>query len=151
VNENLGVFLTPITLLLGGGLFALGLLGMFDDYSFFKTRVRATAALAIGLGFLVTTEAMFVTSTGSGRYLSGLRNDVTDCEFTAEEANPQERRRNVSSVISNQIKACMDRLGYDWTLEHPHCAEAKIATNLFCYLPKEKFARTIVAYQMKFE
>lgn len=150
MNENLGVFLAPITIILGGGLFALGLLSLFEQYSFFKSRLMATAALAVGLAFLVATEAMFVTGSGSGRYLSGLRTDVTDCEYLVEQANPLERGKP-SLVIAREIKACMDRLGYDWTTEHPHCVEAPISTNLFCYLPKTKFARTIVAYQMKFE
>ena len=150
MNENLGVFLAPITIILGGGLFALGGLSLFEGFNFFKTRTKATTALAIGLAFLVVTEAMFVTGTGSGRYFSGLTTDVTDCEYVVEQANPLERGKP-NSTIPQKIRACMDRLGYDWTTSHPHCEEARIATNAFCYLPKAKFARTIVAYQMQFE
>jgi len=149
MNEGAGVFFSPITLLLGGGLFTLGLLSVFG-MNFFKSRYQAGVALAMGLAFLVATEAMFLTSSGGGRYFAAQSTDVTDCEYEAEQANPLERGKN-SSVIPEEIRACMDRLGYDWTTEHPHCEEAKLATNSFCYLPKTRFSRAIVAWQMKFE
>jgi hypothetical protein len=149
MNEGAGVFFSPLTLLLGGGLFALGLLSL-AGLQFFKTRHQAVVALAMGLAFLLATEAMFLTSSGGGRYFAAQSADVTDCEYEAERANPLERGKN-SSVIPGAIRACMDRLGYDWTTEHPHCEEAKLATNTFCYLPKMRFSRAIVAWQMKFE
>ena len=149
MNEGAGVFFSPLTLLLGGGLFTLALLSL-SGLEFFKNRHQAVVALAMGLAVLVATEAMFVTSSGGGRYFAAQSTDVTDCEYEAERANPLERGKN-TSVIPDTIRACMDRLGYDWTTAHPHCEEAKLATNTFCYLPKTRFSRAIVAWQMKFE
>jgi hypothetical protein len=148
MNESAGVFFSPITLLLGGGLFTLGLLSVLG-MEFFKNKFQAGVAVAMGLAFLVATEAMFLTGNG-GRYLLAQNTNVTDCEYEAEQANPLERGKK-TSVIPDKIRACMDRLGYDWTTEHPHCEEAKLATNSFCYLPKARFSRAIVAWQMKFE
>ena len=148
MNESAGVFFSPLTLILGGGLFTLGLLSVFG-LDFFKSRFQAGVALAMGLAFLVVTEAMFLTGNG-GRYFLAQGTDVTDCEYKVEQANPLERGKR-TSVIPDEIRACMDRLGYDWTTEHPHCEEAKLATNSFCYLPKARFSRAIVAWQMKFE
>jgi hypothetical protein len=149
MENGLAAFFAPMTLLLGGGLVALGALS-FLDLNFFKTQLRAKVALAAGLAFLLATEAMFLTSTGAGRYFSGLRLDVTDCEFRVEEAFPLERGKP-GRVISDNIKACMDELGYDWSIDHPHCQEAAVATNTFCYLPRAPLARAIVGFQTKFE
>ena len=85
---------------------ALGFLS-FLDLNFFKTQLRAKIAFAVGLAFLFATEAMFLTSSGAGRYLAGLRLDVTDCEMEVEEAFPLERGKH-GPVISDNIKACMD-------------------------------------------
>lgn len=149
MNEGLAAFFAPITLLLGGALVALGFLS-FLDLNFFKTQLRAKIALAAGLAFLFATEAMFLTSTGAGRYFSGLRLDVTDCEMEVETAFPLERGKR-GPVIPDNIKACMDRLGYEWITDHPHCQEAAVATNTFCYLPRAPLARAIVGFQTKFE
>ena len=92
MDNVLASFFAPITLLLGGGLVALGFLS-FLDLNFFKTPLRAKIAFAVGLAFLFATEAMFLTSSGAGRYLAGLRLDVTDCEFKVEEAFPLEREQ----------------------------------------------------------
>ncbi len=149
MNESAGVFFSPLTLLIGGGLFTLGLLSLLG-MDFFKSRFQGGVALALGLAFLLATETMFMTGGNAGRYFAAQSTDVTDCEYKAEQANPLERGKK-TSVIPDEIRACMDRLGYDWTTEHPHCEEAKIATNSFCYLPKTRFSRAIVAWQMKFE
>ncbi len=149
MNEGMASFFAPITLLVGGGLVALGFLS-FLDLNFFKTQLRAKLALAVGLAFLTATEAMFLTSSGSGRYFAGLRLDVTDCEYRVEEAYPLERGKH-GQVIPDNIKACMDGLGYEWITDHPHCQEAVVATNTFCYLPRAPFAREIVKFQTKFE
>jgi hypothetical protein len=138
-----------MTLLLGAGLFALGVLALFD-LNFFKTKTQGVAALALGLTFIVATELMFVTSSNGGRYLEGQKIDVTDCEFQMERDYPQERRDN-PRFIHEKIVGCMASLGYDWSVEHPHCAEAQIATNVFCYMPRAELQRQIVAFQMKFE
>lgn len=149
MNADIGTFFAPITLIIGGALLAIGLLS-FLDLHFFKAKWRGKAALALGLAFILVTETMFVTSSAGGRYLYGQNADVTDCEFETEQAFPQERGKK-SVVIDQNIRQCMDRLGYDWTTEHPHCQEAQLATNSFCYLPKKAFDRAIVAFQMKFE
>ena len=149
MNADFGTFFAPLTLILGGGLMALGLLS-FLDLHFFKTKWHSKAALALGLTFLLATETMFLTSSAGGRYLYGQNNDVTDCEYEIERIFPQERGKH-SEVIADNIRRCMDGLGYDWTTEHPHCLEAQLATNSFCYLPKKAFSRAIVAFQMKFE
>ena len=149
MENGLASFFAPITLLVGGGLVALGFLS-FLDLNYFKTKLRAKVAFAVWLAFILATESMFLTSSGSGRYLAGLRLDVTDCEYKIEEAFPLERGKH-GHVIPDNIKACMDELGYDWSTEHPHCEEAVVATNTFCYLPRASLARTIVAFQMKFE
>ena len=150
MNEDVATFFAPFTLLLGGGLVALGLLS-FIDLNYFKTVLRARAALAVGLLFIVATEALFLTSSSSGRYFPGQKLDVTDCEFLAERDHPLDRGKSGNTVIHDDIVACMARLGYDWTLDHDHCKEAPIATNAFCYLPKAALQRTVVAFQMRFE
>jgi hypothetical protein len=149
MNADIGNFFAPFTLIVGSALLAIGLLSLLDLH-FFKTRLQSKAALALGLAFILVTEAMFVTSSAGGRYFYGQKEDVTDCEFEIEQAYPLERGKD-SLLIDDNIKQCMDRLGYDWTIEHPHCREARLATNSFCYLPKSVFDRTIVAFQMKFE
>jgi hypothetical protein len=150
VNEDIATFVAPATLLLGGGLVAIGLLS-FLDLHFFKTKTQGKVALAIGLLFIIATEMLFMTSSQSARFLGGQKLNVTDCELDGETAFPLERQNKQSKVIHNYIVACMDKLGYDWTVSHEHCREAPIATNAFCYLPKRAFDRTLVAFQMKFE
>lgn len=149
MNEGIAPFLSPITLLLGGGLFVIGLLSLLDLH-FFKTKTQGKIALVAGLLFILATEAMFVTSGASGRYLEGQKMDVTDCEFQTERDFPVERREN-PKLIHDKIVACMDTLGYDWHEDHYHCVEARLATNAFCYLPRAAMQRSIVAWQMKFE
>jgi hypothetical protein len=149
MNEGVANFFAVITLMIGGGLVAVGLLS-FVDVSFFKTKLRDRAALAVGLAFLLATEALFVTHGESGRYLSGQKIDVTECEYQIETAFPDERRAN-PRLIHEKIVGCMDRLGYDWSNETEHCREAPLATNVYCYLPKAALARQIVAFQSKFE
>jgi hypothetical protein len=149
MNEGIAPFLSPLTLLLGGGLLAIGLLSLIDLH-FFKTKAQGKIALAIGLLFIFATEVMFVTSGASGRYFEGQKLDVTDCEFQTERDFPAERRSN-PKLVHDKIVACMDMLGYDWSREHYHCAEAPISTNVFCYLPRAPMQRSIVAWQMRFE
>lgn len=149
MNEGIAPFLSPITLFIGGGLLTIGLLSLFDLH-FLKTPTQGKIALAIGLLFILATEAMFVTSGASGRYFEGMKIDVTDCEYQVERDFPRERR-DQPALIDEKIKACMDTLGYDWSEEHYHCQEARLSTNVFCYIPRETLQRSIVAFQMKFE
>lgn len=149
MNEGIAPFLSPITLLLGAGLFVMGFLTLID-LDFFKTKTQGLVALMFGVLFLVATEAMFVTSGAGGRYFEGLKLDVTDCEYQIERDFPMERREN-PKFVHEKIVACMDALGYDWSDGHDHCGEARLATNPFCYMPRAPMQRAIVAFQMRFE
>jgi len=149
MNEGIAPFLSPITLILGSGLFVVGLLSLFDLH-FMKTKARGMAALVLGLLFLLVTEALFVTSGAGARYFEGQKLDVTDCEFDVERDFPLERRDN-PQLVHDKIVACMDRAGYDWTEAHGHCQEAKLATNPFCYIPRPMMQKAIVGFQMRFE
>jgi hypothetical protein len=149
VNEDLSTFTLPLTLLIGGGLVAIGLLSLIDLH-FFKTKMQGKVALAAGLAFIVTTELLFMTNGDSARFLSAQKFSVTDCELDGEAAYPLERHKQ-SKLIHNYIVQCMDKAGFEWIASHDHCQEAPIATNAFCYLPKRVFERSLVAFQMKFE
>jgi hypothetical protein len=149
MNEGIAPFLSPLTLIIGGGLLAIGLLSLLDLH-FFKTKTQGKIALALGLVFIVATEAMFVTSGASGRYFEGMKMDVTDCEYQVERDFPLERRDN-PKLIEQKIRSCMDQMGYDWSEAHEHCQEARLSTNVFCYIPRAPMQRSIVAFQMRFE
>lgn len=150
MNEDIAAFVAPLTLLLGGGLLALGALS-FIGVDYFDNKLKSRVAFAIGLAFMVATELIFVTSSSSGRYFAGLKTDVTDCELDVETKLPDERNKNRSPVLHDAMVACMERLGYEWNADHDHCKEAKIATNSFCYLPTRPMARAIVRFQTSFE
>lgn len=149
MNEGVATFFAPFTLLIGGALVALGALSLIDLH-FFKTPMRGKIALVLGLVFMVATQALFATSSAGGRYFEGQKIDVTECEFQVERDFPLERRSN-PKLIREKIVACMDGLGYEWSEAHEHCQEARLATNVFCYLPKSAADRRIVAFQMNFE
>lgn len=149
MNEGIAPFLSPLTLIIGGGLIVIGILSLFDLH-FLKSKAQEKVALILGLVFIVATEAMFVTSGASGRYLEGQKIDVTECEFQVERDFPVERRGD-PQLIEQKIKACMNNLGYDWIETHEHCLEAKLSTNVFCYIPRAAMQREIVAFQMRFE
>lgn len=149
MNEDISAFIAPLTLILGGGLFAIGALS-FIGLDFFDTKFKGRVAFAIGLAFIVATELIFVTGSQSGRFFAGLKLDVTDCELDGETQLPQERHKN-SKILHDHIVACMGKLGYEWNVEHEHCKEAQIATNSFCYLPMRPVARAIVRFQTVFE
>jgi hypothetical protein len=149
VNEDLATFIVPLTVILGGGLVAAGVLSLLD-LNFFKTKTQGKVALAAGLTFILATELLFMTGSQSARFLGGQKISVTDCELDGETAFPLERHKKGDS-IHKYIVACMDHAGFQWDESHAHCQEAPIATNAFCYLPKAAFDRTLVAFQMKFE
>ncbi len=149
MNEGIAPFFSPLTLIIGAALFTVGVLSLFDLH-FLRTKTQGKIALIVGLLFIVATEAMFMTSGAGGRYLEGQRMDVTDCEYQIERDFPSERRDN-PRLIEQKIKACMDNLGYDWSEDHKHCQEARLSTNVFCYMPRDSMERTIVAFQMRFE
>ncbi len=149
MNEGIAPFFAPFTLLIGGALIAFGLLSLLDLH-FFKTPLRGKLALAVGLAFMLATQVMFATSSAGGRYFEGQKALLTDCEYKVERDYPAERRDN-PKLIGEKITACMSDMGYEWAVSHAHCAEAPIATNVFCYLPSGTMERRIVAFQMGFE
>ncbi len=149
MNEGIAPFFAPFTLLIGGALLAVGLLSLFDLH-FFKTPLRGKVALAVGLAFMLATQVMFATSSAGGRYFEGQKALLTDCEYKVERDYPTERRDN-PKLIGEKITACMSDMGYEWSVAQAHCAEAPLATNVFCYLPSGAMERRIVAFQMGFE
>ncbi|QGM99190.1 hypothetical protein [Methylocystis parvus] len=149
MNEGIAPFLSPLTLIVGGGLLVIGVLSLFDLH-YLKSKTQEKIALIAGLALILATEAMFVTSGASGRYFEGQKIDVTDCEFQVERDFPMERKAN-PRLIEQKIKSCMDNLGYDWSEGHEHCQEARLSTNAFCYMPRAPMQRSIVAFQMHFE
>jgi len=142
-------FVAPMTLALGAGLFAAGLLS-FLDIHFFKTKLAERAALAAGLALILMTELMFASSNMSQRFLNGQRSDVLECRLDAETALPEERQKN-SQEMRNRIVQCMKGFGYEWTTGHKRCKEAPVATNAFCYLPTRPFDRVVTEFLMMFE
>ncbi|HEY8071251.1 MAG TPA: hypothetical protein VIE47_04710 [Methylocystis sp.] len=142
-------FVAPMTLVLGAGLFAAGLLS-FVDIHFFQTKLAERAALAAGLALILLTELMFASSSMSQRFLNGQRSDVLECRLDAETALPEERHKN-SQEMQNRIVQCMKGFGYKWTTGHKRCKEAPVATNAFCYLPTRPFDRVVTEFLMMFE
>lgn len=149
MNQDMALLFAPLTLLLGGGLFAAGALSFLNTH-FFKTKFLATAALAAGLAFIVLTEFIFAMASGSGRFLSAQKALVSECELDAEAALPHERHMK-SVAMQDYIVGCMRGSGYEWTTEHRRCRAEPIAMNAFCYLPVRPFTRAVTRIQMKFE
>jgi hypothetical protein len=149
MNDGVAGMIAALTLLISCGMIAIGVLSFFN-YQYFKTKFLNRASLPFGLALLLVTEAVFMTTGVAARYLSGQKNDVTECEYQVEQAYPQERRTN-PALVRGEIVGCMDRVGYEWTTEHNNCKEAPLATNAFCYLPKDVVSRVIVSFQTKFE
>jgi hypothetical protein len=149
VNQDLAVLVAPLTLLLGAGLMAIGLLSLLDVH-FFATKGQERAALAAGLALIVATELVFAMSSLSWRFLNGQRADVLECRLEAETNFPEERHKD-SLILNDHIIGCMTRYGYEWTPNHDRCKEAPVATNPFCYLPTNGFDRLVTEFQMTFE
>ncbi len=141
-------FVAPVTLILGAGLFAAGLLS-FLDVHFFETRLAERAAFAAGLAFIVLTELIFASSDMSMRFLNGQRSTVLECRLDAETALPDERHKNSPSMQKSIIE-CMNGPGYEWTPDSARCKEAVVATNPFCYLPNRAFDRAVTELLMLF-
>lgn len=147
MNQDMITFVAPLTLVLGAGLFAAGLLSLFDIH-FLKSRSAERAALAGGLALIALTEFLFATM--GTRFLNGQRSDLLECRLNAETALPHERREN-SVIIHEHIVRCMNGFGYEWTTSRKRCQEEPIATNPFCYLPKRFFDRMATELQMELE
>lgn len=149
VNEGMITFVAPLTVVLGAGLFAAGILSFFGIH-FFKSKTRERAALAGGLALIVLTEIMFATSGLSTRFLNGQRSNLLQCRMEAESALPLERHKS-SRLIHEHIVRCMSDYGYEWTEASRRCKEEPVSTKPFCYLPTRTFDRIVTQVQMAFE
>jgi hypothetical protein len=143
---EMNAFMAPLTLGLGAGLLAAGMLS-FLDIHFFKTRLAERAALADGLSLIVVAELIFASSDMSMRFLNGQRSDVLECRLDAETALPEERHKD-SRVMQVKIIECMKKFGYEWVPDGVRCKEATVATNPFCYLPTRGFDRAMTKLLM---
>ena len=52
--------------------------------------------------------------------------------------------------MHDHIVRCMNGSGYEWTTDHARCKKAPLATNPFCYLPRQLFDRLVTEFQMEF-
>ena len=144
MDGGLITFLAPLSLLLGAGLFVIGLFS-FLDMHFFKSRSAERAALAGGLALILLAELLLAAN--GMRFLNGQRSDLLECRLEAETELPNERHNN-SPVIHARILRCMEGFGYEWTTAQRRCRDEPISTNPFCYLPKRLFDRMITEAQM---
>jgi hypothetical protein len=149
MNQDMVTLIAPLTLVLGAGLFAAGLLS-FLEIHFFKNKFAERAALAGGLALILLTEMIFAASGMSTRFLNGQRSDLLECRLTAETALPNERHKN-SPLIHERIVRCMDGFGYEWTTVHERCKQEPVSINPFCYLPSQSFDRVVTQVLMMFE
>lgn len=149
MSRDLAASVAPLTLLLGSGLVAIGLLSVLGLH-YLVTRTRELAALAAGLALIVATELLLAFASSSPRFFDGQRADVLECRLEAETNLPQERHKN-SLVLNDRIIGCMTRYGYEWTSRHDRCKEAPVATNPFCYLPTKPFERFVTKLQLTVE
>jgi hypothetical protein len=149
VNQDSTAFIAFLTLLLGSGLAAIGLLSLLGIH-FLATKTRELAALATGLALIVASEFVFAFSGLSLRFLNAQRADVLECRLETERDFPQERHKD-SIIMHDRILGCMTRYGYKWTTRHKRCKEAPVATNPFCYLPTKRFDHLVTELQMTFE
>jgi hypothetical protein len=144
MDAGLITFLAPLSLLLGAGLFVIGLFSVFGLH-FLKSQSAERAALAGGLALIVLAELLLAAS--GMRFLNGQRGDLLECRLEAETELPNERHKN-SPVIHARILRCMEGFGYEWTTGQRRCREAPVSTNPFCYLPKRLFDRVMTEAQM---
>jgi hypothetical protein len=143
---EMNAFMAPLTLVLGAGLLAAGMLS-FLDIHFFKTGFAERAALAGGLSLIFVAELIFASSDISMRFLNGQRSDVLDCRLDAETVLPEERHKD-SPLMQIKIIECMKRFGYEWGPDGARCEQATVATNPFCYLPSRGFDRAVTKLLM---
>ena len=108
INQDMITFIAPLTLVLGAGLCAAGILS-FLDIHFFKNKFAERAALAGGLALIVLTEFIFAASGMSMRFLNGQRSDLLECRLDAETAMPNERRTNSPMVHEHIVRSLYER------------------------------------------
>ena len=148
MNQEMAVFLVPLLLVLGAGLFTLGALYFFD-IRFLKDARQAFGSLAAGVVIFGILEILLYGSATA--FFNAQQLQTSACELEGESAHPEARLGVNSAVIHQAITACMKAAGYEWTEAHSHCKDAPLATNPFCYLPADSFDRTITSLQMNLQ
>jgi hypothetical protein len=152
--------IADMTALFMGTAFLLGfLLVIFGGVGFikscpvlFQTKSQLAQGVVFAAAGFMFVAGMTVHFTGSTNtaFLRGQRQQTSSCELASEAAHPDQRGRS-AGVIGRDIIGCMKDAGFDWTLDAPQCKEAPVATNSYCYLPKESFARTVTLAQLAFD
>lgn len=148
MNQDLAVFIVPFALAISCTLTAAGGL-YFIDIRFIKDFRYAVAALAGGAIILGVLEIILYGS--SVGFLKEQQLKTSFCELEAESAHPEARLGADPVALHKAITACMSEAGYEWDGGHRHCKDAPVATNAFCYVPKDGFDRVITGIQMNFE
>lgn len=117
------------------------------------TNTRNRLALGIIFG---ATGAMFIggvgvhlTGSSNTAFLNGQLARASQCELEGESAHP-DARGGRAGVIARHIVSCMSLAGYDWTNESSLCQDAPVATNGYCYAPKDWFDRAVTTTQLAF-
>ncbi len=151
---------TDMTALVMGAAFVLGfIMVVVGGLGFMKnspvllqTRSKlAQGAIFASAGFMfVAGMSVHFTGSTNTAFLRGQRLQTSACELTSEAAHPDQRHGS-SGVIGREIVSCMKTAGFDWTEELAQCKEAPVATNSYCYLPHQKFDRTITLAQLAFD
>jgi hypothetical protein len=120
----------------------------FMDVKFLKHRASAVAAMVCGLSLAGSAEAALIGSSASFFKAQQIR--ASACELEGESAHPEHRGFDRGRVIHHHIRDCMKASGYDWASEQPHCKEAPVAANPFCYQPSNAFDRMVTGAQVTF-
>ena len=148
MDQDLTIFLAPISIIVGGGLIAFGGLTLFGLDLVFKTKSQAILGICAGLVIIGALEIRFYASSAS--FFENQKVVASYCHVVAETANPGQRGTQ-SDAINKSIAACLNKEGYDWSPEHRRCKEAPLAMNEYCYLPTAFFSRLITKMQLLFE
>jgi len=148
MDQDLTIFLAPISIIVGGGLIAFGGLTLFGLDLVFKTKSQAILGICAGLVIIGALEIRFYASSAS--FFENQKVVASYCHVVAETANPGQRGTQ-SDAINKSIAACLNKEGYDWSPEHRRCKEAPFAMNEYCYLPTAFFSRLITKMQLLFE
>lgn len=117
-----------------------------------QTRSKLAQGTVFGLA-----SAMFVAGIGAHftggsntAFLKGQMARASTCELQGESAYP-DARGGKTGVIDRHIVACMNAAGFRWTAAAPHCREATVATNGYCYESAGRFDRAITTEQPAFD
>ncbi len=148
MNQDIAVFLVPLVLVLGCVLLTAGGL-FFIDIRFLSSARQAIGSLLGGVVVLAFLEVLLYGSATA--FFNAQQLQTSACELEGESAHPEARLGADAVVLHKAITGCMKEAGFEWIGEHPHCKDAPVATNPFCYLPMSSFDRTITSIQMNFQ